>query len=347
MFETLDDYLARWAGSGEARTAVQSTLLAIAGATASISALVAKGPLAGNLGAGRGVSPNGFDEQKELDVRADALMLAALAQAPVAAYASEEIEHPVAMKAGAPLLVAVDPLDGSSNIDTNVAIGTVFSVLPALADADPAAEASFLQPGRAQLAGGYAIYGPHTALVLSVGDGAAHFVLDRATGVYRLVAERVTIPAAAKEFAINMSNHRHWDERLRLYIDDLLSGKDGPREADYNMRWIACMVAEAHRIVLRGGIYLYPSDTRAGYTQGRLRLVYEANPIALVMEQAGAAASNGHTPILDIVPTKLHERTPLVFGSQEKVERVSRYLIAPSEIAERSPLFTKRGLLIA
>ncbi|MDC7787625.1 class 1 fructose-bisphosphatase [Rhodoplanes sp. TEM] len=347
MADTLDDYLARWAGADETRSAVRKTLVAIAGATAAISAIVADGPLAGALSATLGKGADGYDEQKELDVRADALLFEALKAAPVAAYASEEAELPVSVTAGAPLLVAIDPLDGSSNIDTDVTIGTIFSVLPAPAGVDPVSEAAFFQTGRSQLAAGYTVYGPHTALVLSVGEGTVHFVLDRKLGVYRLVAERVTIPAAAKEFAINMSNHRHWDDRLRLYIDDLLQGKDGPREVDYNMRWIASMVAEAHRIIIRGGIYLYPADTRAGYTQGRLRLVYEAFPIALLMEQAGAAATDGRTPILDLVPEKLHQRVPLIFGSREKVDRVSNYLTGPGEIAERSPLFGKRGLLTA
>ncbi|RAI45530.1 class 1 fructose-bisphosphatase [Rhodoplanes roseus] len=347
MAETLDGFLGRWAGADPARDAVRTTLLALTDATMAIAAVVAEGPLAGELSAVRGTGADGYDEQKELDVRADRLLYDALKGAPVAAYASEEAELPVAVTPGAPLLVAVDPLDGSSNIDTDVTIGTIFSVLPAPDGVDPVSEAAFFQKGRAQLAAGYVVYGPHTALVLSVGDGTAHFVLDRIAGAYRLIENRVTIPAAAKEFAINMSNHRHWDDRLRLYVDDLLQGKDGPREVDYNMRWIASMVAEAHRIIIRGGIYLYPADTRAGYTQGRLRLVYEAFPIALLMEQAGAAATDGRTPILDLVPEKLHQRVPLIFGSREKVDRVSNYLTGPGEIAERSPLFGKRGLLTA
>jgi fructose-1,6-bisphosphatase I len=347
MSDTLDAYLRRWAGPDPTRDAVRRTLLALAGGTATIAGIVADGPLAGELSASRGLGADGYDEQKELDIRADTILRASLDGAPVAAYASEEAELPVAVTPGGPLLVAIDPLDGSSNIDTDVTIGTIFSVLPVRDGVDPVSEAAFFQAGRAQLAAGYVVYGPHTALVLSVGEGTAHFVLDRAGGAYRLVAERVTIPAAAKEFAINMSNHRHWDDRLRLYVDDLLQGKDGPREVDYNMRWIASMVAEAHRIIIRGGIYLYPADTRAGYTQGRLRLVYEASPIALLMEQAGAAATDGRTPILDLVPEKLHQRVPLIFGSREKVERVSNYLTGPGEIAERSPLFGKRGLLTA
>ncbi|EJW10539.1 Fructose-1,6-bisphosphatase, type I [Rhodovulum sp. PH10] len=345
--DTLQDYLTRWAGDDATRAAVKATLLALAGATARISAVVADGPLLGDLSASLGVGADGWDEQKELDVRADRLICEALAGTPVAAYASEEAELPVAVTAGGPLLVAVDPLDGSSNIDTDVTIGTIFSVLPAPEGVDPVSEAAFMQPGRNQLAAGYVVYGPHSALVLSVGQGTAHFVLDRKADTFRLVNAEVKIPASAKEFAINMSNHRHWDDRLRLYIDDLLQGKDGPREADYNMRWIASMVAEAHRILVRGGIYLYPADTRAGYTQGRLRLIYEANPVALLMEQAGAAATDGRTPILDVTPEKLHQRIPLVFGSREKVERVSNYLTGPGEIAERSPLFGRRGLLMA
>jgi fructose-1,6-bisphosphatase I len=339
----LEDYLDAWAGDEPPRAAVAGTIAALARATAEISALIAQGPLAGDLAAAR-VDKGGGDAQKELDVITDQLVQRHLAGAPVAALASEEADLPVAMTAGAPLIVAIDPLDGSSNIDTNTSIGTIFSILPAPEGIDPASAEAFLQPGRAQLAAGYAIYGPNTSLVLSVGQGTAMFVLDPATKHYVLVNERIEVPPDAREFAINMSNYRHWDEPIRLYIDDLLKGQDGPRDADFNMRWLASMVAEAHRILIRGGVYLYPSDARKGYTSGRLRLIYEGNPIALLMEQGGGAATNGTEPILDLTPTSLHQRVPLVFGSREKVRRVERYVIAPESIAARSPLFAKRGL---
>ena len=339
----LEDYLDAWAGTDPSRKAVADTVVALGRATIEISSLIAFGPLAGELGAAR-IDKGGGDAQKELDVIADQLILRHLKDAPVAAMASEEADEPVALAAGQPLIVAVDPLDGSSNIDTNTAIGTIFSVLPAPAGLDPASADAFLQRGRDQLAAGYVIYGPNTALALTVGVGTQLFVLHPESRRFTLVTERVTVPPDAREFAINMSNYRHWDEPIRLYIDDLLKGQEGPRDVDYNMRWVASMVAEAHRILIRGGVYLYPSDARRGYTAGRLRLIYEGSPIALLMEQAGGAASNGAEPILDLVPTALHQRVPLVFGSSEKVERVARYVAAPESIAERSPLFAKRGL---
>ncbi|ALK08381.1 class 1 fructose-bisphosphatase [Blastochloris viridis] len=339
----LEDYLNAWAGNDPLRTAVADTVAALARATAEISGLVAQGPLAGDLAAAR-IDKGGGDAQKELDVITNSLIQRHLTSAPVAALASEEADVPEALTKGAPLIVAIDPLDGSSNIDTNTSIGTIFSVLPAPANVDPALSEAFLQPGRAQLAAGYAIYGPNTALVLTVGQGTAMFVLDPATRRYVLVFDRMEVPPDAREFAINMSNYRHWDEPIRLYIDDLLKGQDGPRDVDYNMRWLAAMVAEAHRILIRGGVYLYPSDARKGYISGRLRLIYEGNPIAFLMEQAGGAASNGSSPILDLKPTSLHQRVPLVFGSSEKVQRVARYVAAPESIAARSPLFAKRGL---
>lgn len=328
----LDEHLTQWAGRDPARGAIVATVLAIAEAGRQIADLVADGPLAGAMGASRGIDNGGGDVQKELDVRADEIILAALKTAPVAAYASEEADHPVALDPSAPILVAADPLDGSSNIDINSPIGTIFSLLPRLRDIDPADDAAFLQTGRRQLASGYVIYGPHVALVLTVGAGTQLYVLDRAAGAFRLDNAHVQVAPFAKEFAINMSNHRFWDDRLRLYVDDLLMGKEGPNQVDYNMRWIAAMVAEAHRILLRGGIFLYPGDKRPGYEAGRLRLMYEGNPIAFVMEQAGAAATDGTTPILDLVPERLHQRTPLVFGSIEKVRRVETYLVSPHEI---------------
>ncbi|NJO53831.1 MAG: class 1 fructose-bisphosphatase [Bacteroidales bacterium] len=339
----LEDYLDTWAGADPPRKAVADTVVALARATIEISSLIACGPLAGDLGAAR-VDKGGGDAQKELDVIADHLVQRHLEDAPVAALASEEADEPVALSKGAPLIVAIDPLDGSSNIDTNTSIGTIFSILPTPAGIDPASAEAFLQRGRDQLAAGYVIYGPNTSLVLSVGLGTAMFVLDPASKRFVLAQDRIQVPPDAREFAINMSNYRHWDDPIRLYIDDLLKGQDGPRDVDYNMRWLASMVAEAHRILIRGGVYLYPSDARKGYTAGRLRLIYEGNPIALLMEQAGGAASNGTEPILDLVPTTLHQRVPLVFGSSEKVRRVARYVVAPESIAERSPLFAKRGL---
>ena len=339
--------LAQWAGADAPRLAVAATVNALARACLDIADLVARGPLAGALGATRGLDAGGGDEQKELDALTDALIAEALKAAPVAALASEEAEHPIALDPDGTLLVAVDPLDGSSNIDTNVSVGTIFSIRPRDPAVDPASDAAFLRPGREQLAAGYVVYGPHVALVLSLGDGVDLYVLDPERRRFALARERLAIPEQAREFAINMSNYRHWDERVRAYVDDLIAGRDGPRSADFNMRWIASMVAEAHRIFVRGGIYLYPGDRRKGYGAGRLRLVYEAAPIAFLMDHAAGRASDGETAILDVVPERLHQRIPLIFGSAAKVARVERHLAAGWGLGERSPLFSARGLLSA
>lgn len=339
--------LEAWAGADPNRTAVATTLKALARASADIARLIAAGPLAGRLGASRGADNGGGDEQKELDVLCDRIIAEALRAAPVASLASEEADHPLPLDPDGTVLVAVDPLDGSSNIDTDVSVGTIFSLRPRIEGIDPASDEAYRRPGREQLAAGYVVYGPHVALVLTVGEGTELYVLDPEQRRFFRIEAAITIPAEAREFAINMSNYRHWDERVRTYVDDLVAGKEGPRACDYNMRWIASMVAEAHRIFVRGGVYLYPGDARKGYASGRLRLVYEAAPIGLLMEQAGGRASDGRTSVLDIVPERLHQRVPLVFGSRTKVERVERYLAADLTWGEKSPLFSRRGLLTA
>ncbi|MBL8572666.1 MAG: class 1 fructose-bisphosphatase [Hyphomicrobiaceae bacterium] len=327
MSISLQDYLNRWAGDQIDRVNIARTVMAIADATMAIADIVSHGALGGDdLGATRGGANADGDLQKELDVRTDEIIQDRLSKAPVAAYASEENDGVLPMVKGAPLLVAVDPLDGSSNIDTNVSIGTIFSVLPVKAGVDPTAPESFMRAGREQVAAGYSIYGPQTSLVVTVGDGTAIFTFDRNRHTYIQVKARASVPPQAREFAINMSNHRHWEEPIRRYIDDLLDGHEGPNKVSYNMRWVGSMVADAHRILIRGGIFLYPGDRRKGYQHGRLRLIYEGNPIAFVMEQAGAGASDGMTRILDIEPTALHQRTPLVFGSAEKVKKVATYV---------------------
>jgi fructose-1,6-bisphosphatase I len=345
---TLEQHLAFWSDRDPRRVVVAATVVALAGACRAISDVIAAGALAGALGATRGEHGPG-DAQKELDVIANNILLAALRDAPVAAMASEELDVAFELDASAPLLVAVDPLDGSSNIDTNVSVGTIFSVLPVspvagmgLIGMDKCA--AFLQPGERQLAAGYVIYGPQTALVLTTGEGTHIFTLDRRSGYFLLTAESVRVPTKTCEFAINASNHRHWDEPIRIYVDDCLAGVEGPRGVDFNMRWIASMVAEAHRVLARGGIYMYPGDLRDGYRQGRLRLVYEANPIAWLIEQAGGAASTGTHRILEIMPDQIHQRIPLIFGSRDEVERLDRYHRDPYPIGERSPLFGRRGL---
>ena len=342
---SLDKYLKNWAQGERLREAAAATIGALAAACKEIAALVAAGPLSGELSRMQADKAGG-DFQTELDILANTHLVDALRSAPVAAVASEELDVPVALAPGAPIIVALDPLDGSSNIDTNVSIGTIFSLLPSLSkgSAEPAA---FLRHGHEQVAAGYVLYGPQTSLVLTVGAGTDIFTLDRTRGVFVLTKPQVQIPALSNEFAINASNARHWAKEVRQWFDDCITGADGPRGRNFNMRWIASMVAEAHRILVRGGVYAYPGDAREGYRSGRLRLVYEANPIAFLMEQAGGAASTGRERILDRLPRMLHERVPLVFGSREEVARVDRHHADPHPTGERSPLFGRRGLFRA
>lgn len=335
----LESALAAWSGSDAGRVAVAETVVALAAAGRRIAAVVRRGAIEGGLAAVTRASSTG-DDQKALDVAANDLLLEALVTAPVAAFCSEEMDAAVPMKPGAPLVVAVDPLDGSSNIDTNVSVGTIFSVLPAIAEGD-----AFLQPGNRQLAAGYLLYGPQCALVLTVGDGTDVYTLDPDTDVFVLTARRVRVPEKTAEFAVNASNYRHWDPAFRAYIDECLAGAAGPRGRDFNMRWIASMVAEAHRILTRGGIYLYPGDARRGYETGRLRLIYEANPIGMLIEQAGGGCTTGKERMLDVAPTGLHQRVPLVFGSGQEVAHFERVQSEPA--AHKSPLFGNRGLLRA
>jgi fructose-1,6-bisphosphatase I len=341
--QSLGQHLEYWSGDDRGRAAIAETVARLAEASTRVSDLVAQGPLAGALQAVVGGNVAG-DEQKELDLRANALFIDALKGAPVAAFGSEESEAILILQDGAPLAVAIDPLDGSSNIDTNLSIGTIFSILPMAGAEEGPAEVVFRQTGRNQLAAGFVVYGPQTALVLTLGQGTHIFTLDRESGNFLLTSAKVQIPKGKREYAINASNYRHWEEPVQAYIDDCISGAEGPRGKNFNMRWTASLVAEAFRILVRGGIFLYPRDNRPGYRHGRLRLVYEANPIAFVIEQAGGAATDGERRILDLVPTDLHQRVPLVFGSRDKVEHVIRYHTDRHSIGERSPLFGRRSL---
>lgn len=333
----LTAHLDGWAGDDATRKAVARAVLGLAEAGRRISALVAEGVHGAGHGAIVGENSGG-DSQKQLDWRTHEIVLEALRFTGVAAVGSEEADAPDVLDPRGAVVVAVDPLDGSSNIDNNVAIGTIFAILPALAGGD-----SFLQPGSRQLAAGFVVYGPHTDLVLTLGEGTHIFTLDPEDGVFRIALSNVTIPAETAEFAINASNYRHWQPGIRAWFDDCVAGAAGPREKDFNMRWVAALVAEATRILIRGGIFLYPGDERRGYAQGRLRLVYEANPIAFVVEQAGGRATNGTERVLDLVPTDLHQRTPLIFGSTAEVGQVEFYERNPVP-ADRSPLFGYRGL---
>ena len=338
---SLQVLLARDAGSSGRGAEVAAVILKISEAATELSRLIRLGALGGAFGTATGSANADGDTQKSLDVAANALILDALKATPTAYYASEEEDAILTLRPGAALAVAVDPLDGSSNIDANISIGTIFSIYPASADG---ATASFFRPGREQLAAGYFVYGPHTALVLTTGSGTDILVLDDAAGLFRLITPAVQIPSTTNEFAINASNYRHWFEPIRVFIDDCLDGKEGPRGKDFNMRWVASLVAETHRIFARGGVFLYPADRRNGYEHGRLRLIYEAAPIAMLAEQAGGAATDGHHAILDKIPTQLHERTPLVFGSAQKIAVIARYHANPDFQKDRAPLFGRRGL---
>jgi len=269
----------------------------------------------------------------------------------LAGLASEEMDEPRQISSAYPrgkYLLVFDPLDGSSNIDVNVAVGSIFSILRAPQDVIDSGrdvvEADFLQPGAQQVAAGYAIYGPSTLLVLTVGNGVAGFTLNPNLGEFMLTHPDIRVPAETSEFAINSSNSRFWEPPVKRYVDECLAGRTGPRGRDFNMRWIASMVAEAHRILMRGGVFLYPRDTKDPAKNGRLRLLYEANPIGMIMEQAGGRCSTGRQPMLGVQPTSLHQRIGLIFGSRQEVERIERYHNEPSSRATETPLFAERSL---
>jgi fructose-1,6-bisphosphatase I/sedoheptulose-1,7-bisphosphatase len=293
--------------------------------------------------------------QKPLDVVSNEIFIRTTEwSGHLAGMASEEMDEPYPIpstyRRGKYLLV-FDPLDGSSNIDVNVSVGSIFSILrapEAVAGADRGlTEADFLQPGTAQVAAGYAIYGPVTMLVLTVGNGVAGFTLDPNLGEFKLTHPDIRVPADTQEFAINGSNARFWERPIKRYVDECLAGRTGARGKDFNTRWIASMVAEAHRILMRGGVFMYPRDTRDPGRPGRLRLLYEANPIGFVMEQAGGRASTGRAPVLEVAPETLHQRIGLVFGSRNEVERIERYHREHDEGTDRpyvSPLFNERSL---
>ena len=300
----------------------------VARACKTISHAVNKGALGGVLGSAGSENVQG-EVQKKLDIIANEVLIEANEWGGhLAAMASEEMNNIYLIPNRYPrgeYLLLIDPLDGSSNIDVNVSIGTIFSVLRMPEGDRGVEEQDFLQPGKCQVAAGYCVYGPQTTLVLTVGDGVAMFTLDREMGSFVLTQDAVQIPADTREFAINMSNMRHWDAPVKRYIDECLAGKDGPRAKDFNMRWVASMVADVHRIMTRGGIFMYPWDKREPNKPGKLRLMYEANPMAWLIEQAGGAATNGRERIMDVQPTQLHERVSVILGSKNEVDRVTQY----------------------
>ena len=304
----------------------------VARACQAISIAIGKGGLGEALGEAGSDNVQG-EAQKKLDVLSNDILLDANEWGGhLAAMASEEMDLPHLVPHRYPqgeYLLTFDPLDGSSNIDVNVSIGTIFSVLKCPEGADlstpEAAEAAFLQPGTTQVAAGYTVYGPTTLLVLTVGDGVVSFTLDREQGCFVLTQENMQIPVDTKEFAINMSNQRFWEAPVQRYVAEMQQGKEGPLGKDYNMRWVGSMVADVHRIVTRGGIFMYPIDSKTRTQGGKLRLMYEANPMALIVEQAGGAATTGYQRILDIPPARIHQRCAVIMGSKNEVDRITSY----------------------
>lgn len=338
---TLHEHLEAWAGASAGRGALARTLLALAAGAEALAAIVAQGPLAGEVGAVLGASNDG-DGQKALDLRANAIFLEQLRQAPVAGVVSEELPDVLALRPGAPIAVALDPLDGSNNIDSNAPMGTIFSLRPCQREDD--LRTAFEAAGDRQLGAGFMLYGPHTVLVFTVGDGVEVFTLDPVERVFRQTRSALRIPEKQREYAINGSNERHWPLPIRAFVEECVAGAGGPRGVDYNTRWLGCVVSEAYRILLRGGIYLYPGDARPGYERGRLRLLYEAAPLAMLVEQAGGTATDGFHRILDLTATDIHQRAPLIFGSSDKVQRVIDLHTEGVPQAGQRPLFSARGL---
>jgi fructose-1,6-bisphosphatase I len=291
-----------------------------------IACAVNRGGLIGILGSAESENVQG-ETQKKLDIISNDVMVNSLEwTGHLAGMASEEMDDPLSIPAMYPrgkYLILFDPLDGSSNIDVNVSVGTIFSILRAPEGCENPTVEDYLQPGTRQICAGYAVYGPATMLVLTSGHGVNGFTLDRSIGEFILSHPDMTIPADTREFAINMSNQRHWEAPVRRYVDECIQGKEGARGADFNMRWVASMVADVYRILSRGGIFMYPQDSK--YKEGRLRLMYEANPMSFIVEQAGGAATTGRARILDIQPSALHQRVGVILGSKNEVERVTRY----------------------
>ncbi len=334
LSEVLDAHAAQHGARGQDLARV---IEAIAASAAHLAKVIASPGTDANLGAKTGGDNSDGDQQRKLDLVAEDICRAALKAAGVGPYLSEETEAPLTLNPEGALAVAIDPLDGSSNIEVNGVIGAIFGVLPvpAAARRDPAL--AFTQAGRAQLAAGFVMFGPQTRLVLTLGDGVDVYGLNPATGVFHLTQARLWIPKGWTEYAINASNHRYWRAPVRRYVDECLAGVDGPRGANFNMRWAGALVADAYRIFTRGGVFLYPADSRRGYEAGRLRLIYEANPMALLTEQAGGLAIDGLEPILDLVPRRPHERAPLILGSAEEVE-VIRSLHLEANAAQAAPV---------
>ncbi len=346
---TLSKFLIEQLRDTPDQSELAALLVDVAAAVKTIAAMTAKGALGGYLGAIESTNVQG-EQQKKLDVLANEAVLGSCEWGGlVAGMVSEELDEPYVIREGferGPFLLVFDPLDGSSNTDVNVSVGTIFSVLKHTGTEAPVT-ADYLQPGRRQVAAGYAIYGPATMLVLTVGRGTHGFTLDREIGNFILTHPNLTIPADTSEFAINTSNARFWESPVHRYVTECQAGAGGERGRDFNMRWIASMVAEVHRILMRGGVFMYPRDTKNAAKAGRLRLLYEANPVGFLIEQAGGMASTGRGAILDLPPESLHQRVPVILGSRNEVQRIERYHAEHDAGTDRpyvSPLFNERSL---
>ena len=337
---TLSAYLAAEPGDAT-RAAAVAVIVALAEAARDVSKLIAAGPLAGITGLSGGTNSDG-DTQKDIDIAADRMMREALLRAPVAGVVSEEAELPEVLNPDAPLCVAIDPLDGSANLANNISVGTIFSIRPRGRDV----VSTFFEPGTAQCAAGFFVYGPQTRLVLALDHRVDDFILDPVTHEFVLIRRGVHIEGDTAEFAVNASNRRHWSAAVRGYIDECLAGAAGMRGRDFNMRWIGSLVAETYRILTKGGVFLYPADARPGYREGRLRLLYEAHPMALIMEWAGGGATTGRARILELSARSPHQRVPLIMGSARSVHDfdVIHEGVEPLFESSDAPLFARRGL---
>jgi fructose-1,6-bisphosphatase I len=336
---TLRSHLDRTAAQSPHGAALGDVIQAIAAASIELGTLIADGPFAGIAGRNGGINPDG-DRQSDIDIAADETIRRALRGTAVAAVLSEEAALPETLRPSAPFCVAIDPLDGSANLDNNISVGTIFSIRPRGNDL----LSTFFEPGTAQCAAGFFVYGPQTTLVLALNARVDIFILDRHAREFLLVRPAVQLARNTPEFAINASNRRHWHGPVRSYIDECLGGGD----ADFNMRWIGSLVAEALRILVRGGVFLYPADARPSYREGRLRLLYEAHPMALIMEWAGGAASTGRRRILEVAAKSPHQRVPLIMGSVHRVRDVTAIhdRIEPMFDNSDAPLFARRGLFL-
>lgn len=336
---TLNDWLADYP------MAIARIVQALASACIDIAEASADGALIGLHGVAGSTNSQG-ESQKKLDVYANGVVIAALADCPtVAGWASEELDEAEASPSHAATgehLVIFDPVDGSSNIEANISFGTIFSVLPRGLKGAMLSSADFLQPGSRQLAAGYVVYGPSTVMVVCCGREVSMFTLHRASGEWLLTQPRVEIPRSTREFAINASNQRHWDKPVQRYVAECAAGESGPRRVDFNMRWVASLVADVHRLMTRGGIYLYPRDARQ---PGRLRLLYETSPMAWLVQHAGGGAVTGTQDLLEVVPDFIHQKVPVILGSMDEVERIVAYHADPSENVAM-PLFRNRSLFV-